>query len=408
MSSRRIVFLNDTSESRGGAAVLAVMAAMALAARGHEVIWLTGDSGDNPELAAAGIEVVALGGQVLLDLPARRAFTEGLGNRAAAAMVRDFVAERDTPETVYHVHAWSQIFSPAVFGALAPVAGRSFIHVHDLFLACPNGMFMDYRKDEVCPRTPLSLSCLATNCDKRSYAQKLWRVARTRALWRALGDFDRWGGILVIHPGMKPRLARAGFKGRNMFTLRNPVVPYSTSRIRAEDNRRLLYVGRLEADKGAGALAAAAARVGAALTLVGDGPQRGEIEALYPEAEIAGWVARAEIGAWAGRARALVMPSRHPEPFALVIAEATASGLPVLVADTALMAGEVIDKGLGFTFDSFDTGSIDGALRAIMALPDAQLRAMSERGFGGDARLGLDHDNWIDAIEDAYDRAVRA
>ena len=29
-----------------------------------------------------------------------------------------------------------------------------------------------------CDRTPLSAGCMATNCDKRSYAQKLWRTGR--------------------------------------------------------------------------------------------------------------------------------------------------------------------------------------------------------------------------------------
>lgn len=406
MKQTRIVIVNDTSLARGGATVLALMAARALVARGHEVIWLCGDSGDNPEFAALGIEVVALGDRALLDNPRSRAALSGIHNKAARALVADFVATRDTPETVYHVHSWAQILSPSLFAALAPVAGRSLIHAHDMFLACPNGVFMDYKRDEVCTRTPLSAACIVTNCDKRSYAHKLWRVARQRALWRALTPFDAWGGILVLHPAMKSRLARAGFAEAGMFTVRNPVQPYTRQRIAAEANKGVAYVGRLEADKGVGELAAAAVRTGVPLTLVGDGPMRAAL-AGHPNVRITGWVDSAGIGAHVAGARALVMPSRHPEPFALVIAEAAASGLPVLVSGTALMAQEVADAGLGLSFDIFAPGSLDAALAQIMALPDAEVRMMSERGFSGEAALGLTPDGWIDALEAQYDR-VRA
>ena len=322
MTRRRIVVVNDDSIARGGTAVLAVMSAKALAARGHEVIWLCGDAGANPSLAEAGIEVVALGSRPLLDLPARAALVSGVHNAPAARMIRAFLAERDTPDTVYHVHSWAQIFSPALFPALAPVGKRALLHAHDMFLACPNGVFMDYRKNQPCTRRPVSAACVATHCDKRSYAQKLWRVARGARVIRALGDLSGWGGIVVIHPAMKAKLARAGYPEARMHTVRNPVVPFSAVRIRAEDNRGLLYVGRLEADKGVGELASAAARAGVPLTLVGEGPMRAEISARYPAARLAGWVDKAGIAPFAAEARALVMPSRHPEPFALVIAEA--------------------------------------------------------------------------------------
>lgn len=404
MTDSRIVIVNDESRARGGATVLALRAARDLVARGHQVVWLTGDSGDNPELEALGIEVVALGERALLETPRGRAAISGIHNTTARHMVADFVATRDTPGTIYHVHAWSQTLSPSVFAALAPVAGRTLIHAHDLFLACPNGMFMDYRRDEVCTRVPLSPSCLVTNCDKRSYAHKLWRVARQKALWRALTPFDAWGGILVLHPDMKPRLARAGFSQDGMITLRNPVSPFTPRRIEAETNRGVVYVGRLEADKGVGDLAEAAACTGTPLTLVGDGAMRAEMAARYPDMPITGWVDSDRIGAHVAGARALVMPSRHPEPFALVIAEAAASGLPVVVSDTALMAREVVEAGLGLSFDSLTPGDLEAALERVTTLPDDDIAAMSQRGFSGEVALGHSPEGWIDAMEAEYAR----
>ncbi len=50
--------------------------------------------------------------------------------------------------------------------------------IHEYFLFCPNGGFYNYQTQKACPLTPMSAQCLTTNCDSRSYPQKLWRVAR--------------------------------------------------------------------------------------------------------------------------------------------------------------------------------------------------------------------------------------
>ncbi|WP_292022620.1 glycosyltransferase family 4 protein [Maritimibacter sp. UBA3975] len=398
--------MNDASIARGGATSLALLAAEDFVARGHEVIWIAGDSGHGPELDALGIEVVALGGQPLLDLPSHTALHAGIRNGAARDLVARFVAERDTPGTVYHTHSWAQIFSPELFSALAPVSRRTVIHAHDVFLACPNGVYMDYRHDKVCTRVPLSADCLATHCDKRSYPQKLWRVLRQANLRRHLRDGSGWGAILVLHPEMTERLTRAGYREDRVRVVRNPVVPFSETRIAAEDNRSLVYVGRLEPDKGVGTLAEASARTGVPVTLIGDGPMRPMLEAMDAPLTLTGWADRDRIGGLVRDARALVMPSRHPEPFALVIAEAAASGLPVLVSDTALMAREVAENGLGHAVNIADPARLDAALAGMMETPDAEVRAMSERGFGGEARLGLTRSEWIDAQEAEYDRLL--
>lgn len=398
--------MNDMSLARGGATALALMAAESFVARGHEVIWLCGDRPDNPELDALGVEVVALGSDVLLDLPAHKALTSGIRNRAARDMVARFIAERDTPETVYHTHSWAQIFSPEVFAALAPVSRRTLIHAHDMFLACPNGVYMDYHHDEVCTRVPLSMDCIKTHCDKRSYPQKLWRVARQANLRKHLGDAGDWGGIIVLHPEMTSRMTRAGYREDRVHVVRNPVVPYSDTRIAAENNRRIVYVGRLEADKGVATVAEAAIRTGVPLTLVGDGSMRAELEAMGGDIRITGWAERDQLGGFVADARALVMPSRHPEPFALVLAEAAASGLPLLTSDTALMGKEIVENGLGFAFNPSAPDSIDAAIRNIMDMADPDLKAMSERAFAGEVALGLGREAWVDAQEAQYDRVL--
>ena len=137
----QIVVINDLSHPMGGASALAVASARNFAARGYKVAMLAGDTPD-PALSEAGVAVTALGQARLLGRAG--ALVDGLWNRAAHRMIRRWIAANDTPGTVYHLHGWSQILSPAVFAALAPVRGRLVISAHDFFLACPNGAFTNF------------------------------------------------------------------------------------------------------------------------------------------------------------------------------------------------------------------------------------------------------------------------
>jgi glycosyltransferase involved in cell wall biosynthesis len=142
------------------------------------------------------------------------------------------------------------------------------------------------------------------------------------------------------------------------------------------------------------------------VTFIGEGVLRGELEARFPEFPVTGWKTREEIGAIAAGARALVMPSLHSEPFALVLPEAIHSGLPVLVAKTALMAAEVVARGFGVSFDAKDAGSVDAALREMDGATPERVREMSLAGFGTNQRLALTVDEWTDGLLDAYQGAV--
>jgi glycosyltransferase involved in cell wall biosynthesis len=402
----KIVMINDTSVARGGTAALALLAVRQLRARGVPVQWVCGDDGANPELAALGVPVTAAGQAVLLERGRVDAARAGIFNAPARDMMARHIAAQDDPGTIYHLHGWAQILSPSVFAALAPVAERVFVHAHDMFLACPNGVYMDYRQGVVCTRVPLSLNCALTNCDKRAYHHKLWRIARHSVLRRTFDGALPWAGVFQIHPDMQERLVRGAIPARLCRTLRNPADPYRTTRIEAESNRGFIYVGRLEADKGVLVLAEAARRVGVAVTFIGEGVLRAELAARFPELPVTGWKTREEIGAIAAGARALVMPSLHSEPFALVLPEAIHSGLPVLVAKTALMAGEIAQRGFGMVFDATDAGSFDAALRDMEGARPERVREMSVAGFGTSQRLTLTVDEWTDGLIDAYQGAV--
>lgn len=400
MTPDRIVILNDISDPKGGATALALLSALELRKRGHSVTYLTGDAGGNAALGRAGIEVVGLGQERLTGRGRLSAFVQGIWNRVAHAMVTDWIARHDTPGTVYHLHGWAQIFSPSVFSALAPVSGRLVCSAHDFFLACPNGSFSFLATGAVCPHRPMSAACVTARCDRRSYPQKLWRVAR-QALQRRHFHLAAPPPILMIHGAMRSFFERSGMPGAALHTLPNPVEPYRRERVAAETNRKALFVGRLEATKGADLACAACRAAGVPLTVIGEGELGRTLREQYPEVEFAGRLPPSAIGDHAAQARMLLMPSRYPEPFGLVAIEAAWSGLPVILAETALLARDIAELGAGIAVDPRDTAAFAAAI-STLADDDSLARRQSIAAFSATRGLGSTTSAWVDGLESHY------
>jgi glycosyltransferase involved in cell wall biosynthesis len=371
------------------------------------VSYLCGDDGDNPDLAALGVDVAALGEAQLLARGRLAALRKGIWNAPAAALLADWIARNDTPGTVYHVHGWAQILSPSILAALAPVARRTILHAHDFFLACPNGAYMEYPVGAVCRRVPMSAGCIACHCDKRSRAQKAWRVMRH---WRVSRDVPRgdWAAVAMIHPAMAEPLRRGGLPQERLAVLRNPAAATVPHRVRAEDNRGIVYVGRLIEAKGTVDLARAAARLDLPVTFVGEGAAVDAIRQACPHAEVVGWQDRAGMARYMGRARALAMPSRVPEPFGLVAAEAALSGLPVILPRMALISEDIVSAGLGLAYDARRPDALAEALAEVHRMPDTAVAEMSNRGVDGASGLAQTEDAWADGLLALYARALTA
>jgi glycosyltransferase involved in cell wall biosynthesis len=393
----RVVIINDTSTLRGGAAEVAISEAYAFCARGVAVTLVLGDDAKGISPCPVGMEIVALSERPIVEIARFAGGIRGLFNWRSAKALSAWIEKNDTPTTVYHLHNWSHILSPSIFVALSAVKERLVMTIHDYFLACPNGGYLNYQSDSNCPLTPLSKQCLATNCDRRNYSHKLWRVAR-HCFRRLLFDVRKTDPILLtLHEGMEPYLTRGDLPERNMRVLRNPIIPFTSTRIAAEANREFLFIGRLEREKGPDLAARAARKAGVTLHLIGDGPMRSELEQTYPEFIFSGWRQSAEIGALLSNARALVMPSRVAEPFGMVAVQALWSGLPVIVASTALLAPEIVSHEVGLSCDVHDEAEF-AAKMAQLRDSDVLTGAMSRRAFSQTGDFGNTPEQWIDKL----------
>lgn len=116
--------------------------------------------------------------------------------------------------------------------------------------------------------------------------------------------------------------------------------------------------------------------------ILGDGEQRAEIEAtierlgLDEAVLLPGFKQYPELPRWYGLANAFVLASTS-EQWGLVVNEAMASGLPVLVSKRCGCAAELVIEGeTGFTFDPDDIKALALLMQNIISMDDGDLRMM--------------------------------
>jgi glycosyltransferase involved in cell wall biosynthesis len=305
-----VIVVNDFATVSGGTDAVAIAEARGLAQRGHRVTLLTGHGEPDRELVEAGVAVRGTLQQTTLGDPNRlRAAARGIWNQAAASVVRELARDADRNDAVVHVHGFTKVLSASVIRAAVRAGLPTIASMHDYFVACPNGAFFNYRTERVCPLTPLSARCIATDCDARNYSHKLWRVARS-SVQRRFGEMPSGVRDFIAPSQAAASIVRPFLPG----DVRVHVVPSPVSVGRAApaavaDNSRFVFVGRLQRDKGPVIFAQAAREANVPAVFVGSGDQAEAIRGANPDAELAGWIAPGEVESMLRRARAVVNPS---------------------------------------------------------------------------------------------------
>jgi len=151
-----------------------------------------------------------------------------------------------------------------------------------------------------------------------------------------------------------------------------------------------LYVGRFDEKKNVSGLIQAYHRYSRYkvdnpwhLVLCGSGPLEAKLRQEVQELGLsgvlfAGFRQADELPVFYGLARCLVVPSSHSEQWGLVVNEAMAAGLPVLVSRACGCAPDLVQEGVnGFTFDPYDIGALARLMEDISS-GGVDLKAMGE------------------------------
>jgi glycosyltransferase involved in cell wall biosynthesis len=401
----RIVIANDFAHVNGGTAAVAIDSAIGLARRGHRVSFFSAVGPADARLSEAGVEVVCTGQYEILRDPSRvRAMCQGLWNSAASRALNSHLNGNGREDTVIHLHGWNKALSTSVARAAMSRGCKIVCTLHDYFVACPNGGFFDHSSLRHCHRKPLSFSCIACNCDPRSYSHKLWRVAR-QVVQEGVGGLPGSVDAFVVLSRLSTNILRPHLpREARIFEVQNPIDVPRQPPVEVEKNRDFVLVGRLSPEKGGALFASAAREAGVPALFVGDGSSREEIASAYPSAIMTGWVPKERVADYFARARGLVFPSLWYEAQPLVLLEAAARGVPAIVSDGCAGAENVEDGVTGLLFRNGDIESLSSALRRMSddALVQRLGRAAYERFWAAPFTLA----RHVDGLECVYGELI--
>lgn len=381
-TERAVIIVSDFGYVEGGAVAVAVKTATLLAGEGRKVVFFCGEGPVCDELASSGVEVVCLGIHSINSNPSRLdAVRDGVWNASVCKAFWELLQRDDLRGAIVHIHTWTKVLSSAVFAAATRNGNPLLLTAHDYFTVCPNGGFYDYAKKRICELAPMSAACVRCDCDRRSYAQKLWRAARQARQ-------DRW-----VRNNPKVHYAFVSEYCRDILApflhsefpyevLRNPVDHIEFGEAERERDA-FVFIGRVSPEKGADLFCEAVAAIGAKGVVIGDGEMLPDLKARFPQIDFTGWVKPGEMRLHgATRAIAMVQPSRLHEAAPLTPLQMLEQGVPCIVPDRCA-ACDYIEEGVnGLLFKTGDVEDLERAMREMLEKPlNPEPRKIADKGY---------------------------
>jgi glycosyltransferase involved in cell wall biosynthesis len=280
-----------------------------------------------------------------------------------------------------HAHNIYHHISPSILSVIHRREIPLVMTLHDLKIACPAYSMLTH--DGVCERCRDGrLFQVATNrCMKGSAALSVLVMIESY-LHRYLRSYlDNVDAFIVPSRFFKKKLGEWGFDESRFEYVPN-FVDVEHVEPRFEPGRRFVYFGRLTRQKGVATLIEAAAAAGVSLDVIGEGPEKEQLEKLAAarggDVRFLGYLTGDALRDAIAGARAVVMPSEGYENAPLSVLEACGLGKPVIVADIGGIPEMVADGETGWIFPPRSVESLAERLRFVADLADDDVRAAGE------------------------------
>ncbi|MEW8564069.1 MAG: glycosyltransferase family 4 protein [Candidatus Thiodiazotropha sp.] len=351
MPIENVIIAYDFAYINGGQAKVAIDSARLLAEHGVNVVYFAACGPVDKSLEHPRIKTQCLGQHDILNDPNRvRAAIKGIWNRQAARALSELTEQFDPKNTVLHCHGFAKALSASIGPILTHGRLASVYTMHEYFLACPNGGFFDYRKNEICTRQALGFDCLSTNCDVRNAVHKAWRSIRQKVT-RTVGEMPvSLKNIIYISDTQNRAVKSYLHKDTNLYYVPNPIPVSQRSEVIASNNDIFLFIGRLNPVKA---------------VFVGDGVDRRMIENENPDALVTGWQTPEQVQQWISQARCLVFSSLWYECMPLVPFEALSRGIPVIAGAWTAGSEPVKHQLNGLIFKEQTVESLKSAIEEL-------------------------------------------
>jgi glycosyltransferase involved in cell wall biosynthesis len=351
-----------------------------------------------------GVEVICLYQRDILDDPQRlRAICQGLYNVKAKREFKKILNPLSRETTIVHFHSWTKALSASLFSVTAKYGFRVVVTAHDYFSTCPNGALFNYKKKRICIILPMSMNCICSDCDRRYYSHKLWRVFRqfvqNQILWK---NKPIW---FVTISRLNRILIEDYTKGRDirLCDIGNPVELNESVPVRVQENDTYFFIGRLSAEKGIDLFCDAITSLGLKGVVLGDGYMLPELKRNYPSIGFLGNIKSDRMGELLHSCRALIFPSLWYEGAPLTVTEAMSYGIPCIVPDKCAAAENVQDGKTGYIFKS---GNLESLKKMIMKIQTTDISVLSDNIIQNFDRKKYSMDTHIDKLINLYHRIL--
>jgi glycosyltransferase involved in cell wall biosynthesis len=305
-------------------------------------------------------------------------------NPAALRQMKRLVRELD-PDVV-HFHNTFPLMSPSVLRACSGTRSAAVITLHNYRVACAAGTAMrDGRACTDCLNQHSVVPALRYGCYKDSRFATL-PLAAMIALNRTIGTMEHVDAFITLTHFQRRLIVVAGLpadrihvKPHFYFNPRQPI-PWNIRHPCA------VIIARLSPEKGIRDALDAWASWGAespSLEIIGDGPERVELEArtrllgLSGKVTFHGQLSFGQAQSILADSRLLLVPSRFLETFSMVLREAFALGVPVAASRIGALS-ELVVEGVNGEF--YSAGDPADLLRVVRMLWLDQARLEREAG----------------------------
>lgn len=355
----RVLFVHNYYQQAGGEDQVVAAECAMLAGMGHGVTTYTAQNASISAMSKARVAVTTT------------------WNRGAYREIRARVRQ-DRP-TVVHCHNTFPLISPAAYRAVQAEGVPVVQTLHNYRLLCPNAMFLrDGRPCEDCMGKTVPWPGVVHACYRDSRAATS-AVAAMLGVHRMLGTWKREVDVYIaLTEFARRKFIEGGLPADRVKVKPNFVHPDPGPG--EGKGRYALFVGRLAAEKGIQLLLDAWGRLRSdvPLKIVGDGPLAPAVAAAArstPSIEWLGPRPRPDVLDLMREASFLVVPSVWYEGLPMIVTEAFAVGLPVVMSDIGGLPELVEDGRTGLVFRSGDADDLSS--RIEWALGDsARLRSM--------------------------------
>ncbi|QJW88500.1 glycosyltransferase family 4 protein [Spirosoma taeanense] len=282
-----------------------------------------------------------------------------------------------------HVQNFFPLISPSVYYAAQTERVPVIQAVRNYRFVCPNAML--YRDGEVCElcltkmikTAAVQHKCYRDNAAASATATSMLMLHNYLPTWQQIDRF------VSVSEFVKQKMIEGGFPAEKIVVKPNFVYPDPGVCFTKEDY--IVYVGRLQVEKGIRTLLAALPKLSKSVRVkvVGEGPLEQEVIDCTKQynIEYLGKKTLAETYSIIGKARALVIPSLWHEPFGRVVVEAYAKGTTVIGARMGGIPELIEDGRTGYTFKA---GQIDDLVDKIELVCSNNKRS-TEMGLEGRA-----------------------